>query len=49
MRPHHFLLILVGIATNLLVFESALSLSRMKSKHEVKADTVLTIPWGGSS
>jgi hypothetical protein len=49
MRPHHFLLILVCIATNLLVFESALSLSRIKPKYDVLADTVLTLPWGGSS
>ncbi|MEN9996214.1 MAG: hypothetical protein RL462_990 [Pseudomonadota bacterium] len=49
MRPHHFVLILVCIATYLLVFDSVLSLTRFKPKHDDKPDTVLILPWGGSS
>jgi len=49
MRPHHFVLILVCIATYLLVFESALNLSPFKKKLDAKPDTSLTMPWGGSS
>jgi hypothetical protein len=43
MRPHHFVLILVCIATYLLVFDSVLSLPRFH-----KPDTSVTMPWIGS-
>jgi hypothetical protein len=49
MRPHHFVLILVCIATYLLVFDSVLSLSPFKKQQDTKPDSSLTMPWGGSS
>ncbi len=49
MRPHHFVLIVVIIATYLLVFDSALNMSRFSPKHESKLDTALTTPWSGGS
>ena len=49
MRPHHFVFILVCIATYLLLFDSALSLSRFKAQPENKPDPVLTTLWGGGS
>jgi hypothetical protein len=49
MRPHHFVLILVCIATYLLVFESTLSLSPFRKHQETKPDSSLSMPWGGSS
>jgi hypothetical protein len=49
MRPHHFVLIVVIIATYLLVFDSALNMSRFSPKHESKPDTALTTPWSGGS
>lgn len=49
MRPHHFVLIVVIITTYLLVFDSAINMSRLSPKHESKPDTVLTTPWSDGS
>ena len=49
MRTHHFLLILFCIATNLLVFESVLSLSRVKQHKEVKLEIFIVQPMGDES
>lgn len=48
MRPHHFVLILVCIATYLLVFDSVLSLPRFHKHVDAKPDTSVTMPWSGS-
>jgi len=48
MRPHHFVLILVCIATYLLVFESVLSLPRAHKQEEAKHDAHVIVPWGQS-
>ncbi|MEY3887132.1 MAG: hypothetical protein RL650_1224 [Pseudomonadota bacterium] len=49
MRPYHFVLIVVIIATYLLVFDSALHMSRSSPKQESKPDTALTTPWSDGS
>jgi hypothetical protein len=48
MRPHHFVLILVCIATYLLVFDSVLSLPRFNKQLNEKPETPVTVPWTGS-
>jgi hypothetical protein len=48
MRPHHYVLILVCIATYLLVFESVLSLPRAHKQEEAKHDAHVIVPWGQS-
>lgn len=49
MRPYHFFLILFCIATNLLVFESVLSLSRVKQHKETKPEIFIVQPLGDES
>jgi hypothetical protein len=49
MRTHHFLLILFCIATNLLVFESVLSLSRVKQHKEAKTEIFIVHPLSDES
>ncbi len=49
MRPHHFVLILVGIVTFLWVCESVLSLPHVKRQPTLNHEAVLVTPWSGGS
>jgi len=49
MKPHHFVLMLVGIATSLLISLSATSKTRVTPSTEVIPESALQMPWGGSS
>ena len=49
MRPHHFVLVLVIVVTYLLVFDSAINMSRFKPKQENQPDTVSTMPWNSGN
>jgi len=49
MRSHHFVLILVGITTCLLITQSAISGPRAKPAIQTVPESLPQIPWGGSS
>ena len=49
MRLHHFILILVSIATYLMVFESALNLPRAKPQTGVTYEALMVTPWSAGS
>ncbi len=48
MRPHHFVLILVSIATYLLVFDSVLNLPRFNKQLEASPEAPIAVTWGGT-
>jgi hypothetical protein len=48
MRPHHFVLILVCIATYLLVFDSVLNLPRFNKQLEASPEAPIAVTWGAT-
>lgn len=49
MRPHHFLLIIIGIVVSLSFSLSAVSHARTKSPNDSIPEHIFPMPWGGSS